>query len=86
MCRAAAVASGKEASLNLAILVLLIPPVILFCVIFIVAYRMRAAQGEPPKLAPEGRYNSSPRRESWIEESNSDQSPGRGDILAEPFH
>jgi heme/copper-type cytochrome/quinol oxidase subunit 2 len=49
MCRAAAVASGKEASLNLAILVLLIPPVLMFCAIFIVAYRFRAAQGETPK-------------------------------------
>ena len=49
MCRAAAVASGKEASLNLAILVLLIPPVLMFCAIFIVAYRLRAAQGEAPK-------------------------------------
>jgi hypothetical protein len=48
MCRAAAVASGKEASLNLAILVLLVPPVVLFCAIFVVAYRLRAAQGEPP--------------------------------------
>jgi hypothetical protein len=49
MCRAAAVASGNEASLNLAILVLLIPPVLMFCAIFIVAYRFRAALGETPQ-------------------------------------
>ena len=63
MCRAAAAASGDAGnSLNLAILVLLIPPVIMFCAIFIVAYRLRAAQGETPKeermtraLAREGR-------------------------------
>lgn len=50
MCRAAAAASGDAGNtLNLAILVLLIPPVIMFCAIFIVAYRLRAAQGETPK-------------------------------------
>jgi glycerol dehydrogenase-like iron-containing ADH family enzyme len=40
MCKAAAAASGNDA-LNTAILVLLIPPVMIFCAIFIVAYRMR---------------------------------------------
>lgn len=49
MCRAAAAASGNDTTWNLAILILLIPPVILFCALFIVAYRFRAAQGETPK-------------------------------------
>ncbi len=57
MCRAAAVASGKEASFNLAILVLLVPPVVLFCAIFIVAYRLRAAQGETPQEERTNRAN-----------------------------
>lgn len=48
MCKVSAAASGSNAAdtLNLAILVLLIPPVTIFCAIFIVAYRHRAPQGE----------------------------------------
>jgi hypothetical protein len=48
MCKASAAASGDTGanSLNLAILVLLVPPVMIFCAIFIVVYRYRGAQGE----------------------------------------
>ena len=48
MCKAAAAASGNSAAgtLNAAILVLLIPPVVIFCAIFIVAYRLREAEGD----------------------------------------
>lgn len=49
MCRAAAAASGNDTNWNLAVLVLLVPPVLIFCAIFVVAYRLRAAQGETPK-------------------------------------
>ena len=54
MCKVSAAASGSGAadSLNLAILVLLIPPVTIFCAIFIVAYRHRAAQGETSCRTP----------------------------------
>jgi heme/copper-type cytochrome/quinol oxidase subunit 2 len=50
MCKAAAAASGNSA-LNTAILVLLIPPVVIFCAIFIVAYRMRNTGENPPATA-----------------------------------
>ena len=52
MCKAAAAASGNDA-LNTAILVLLIPPVVIFCAIFIVAYRLREAQGDTPRKPQE---------------------------------
>lgn len=41
MCRAAAAASGAANALNLGILLLLVPPVAIFCGIFIVAYKYR---------------------------------------------
>lgn len=50
MCRASLGNSTEAASasggMNLAVLVLLIPPVALFCAFFIVAYRLRKAPGE----------------------------------------
>lgn len=50
MCRASLGNSTEAPSLsggmNLAVLVLLIPPVALFCAFFIVAYRLRKAPGE----------------------------------------
>jgi heme/copper-type cytochrome/quinol oxidase subunit 2 len=65
MCRAAAAAAGNDAAnvLNTAILVLLIPPVLIFCAIFIVAYRLRAAGGD------ESREPRKEEREShaWME-------------------
>lgn len=52
LCKASAAASGASNSLNAAILVLLIPPVTIFCAIFIVAFRLRAAPGETPRGKP----------------------------------
>jgi hypothetical protein len=50
MCRAAlgnsTEAARASSGMNLAVLVLLIPPVALFCAFFIVAYRLRKAPGE----------------------------------------
>ena len=51
MCRASAEAAGStnaaaNETLNLAILVLLIPPVLIFCAIFYVAYRYGRASKE----------------------------------------
>ena len=50
MCRAALGSSTEAAKasggMNLAVLVLLIPPVLLFCAFFIAAYRLRKAPGE----------------------------------------
>jgi hypothetical protein len=50
MCRAAlgnsTEAANASSGMNLAVLVLLIPPVALFCALFIVAYRLRKAPGE----------------------------------------
>ena len=50
MCRAAVGSSAEAASMasgmNLAVLVLLIPPVALFCALFVVAYRYRKAPDE----------------------------------------
>ena len=50
MCRLSAQAAGQSASassaLNLAILVLLIPPVLMFCGIFLAAYRSSRAASE----------------------------------------
>lgn len=50
MCRAAlgnsTEAAKASSSMNLAVLVLLVPPVALFCAFFIVAYRLRKAPGE----------------------------------------
>jgi hypothetical protein len=46
MCRAAASGGALGRNPNTAIMVLLIPPVVLFCAIFIVAYRYRMAPGE----------------------------------------
>jgi hypothetical protein len=49
MCKNAVTGSPEAArlsqSLNFAILVLLIPPVLIFCGIFIVAYRYRKSRG-----------------------------------------
>lgn len=67
---AAAAANG----MNLAVLVLLIPPVGLFCAFFIVAYRYRKAPGE---AVPGGlREQSMPRRAS-LKESKRDAQGGR---------
>ncbi len=46
MCRAAAAGGALGRNLNAAILVLLVPPVTIFCAIFFVAYRSRMAPGE----------------------------------------
>ena len=55
MCRAAisnsAEAASMASSMNLAVLVLLIPPVALFCAIFVVAYRYRKAPDESASSA-----------------------------------
>jgi heme/copper-type cytochrome/quinol oxidase subunit 2 len=51
MCKAAAAGASGGAlgrNLNTAILVLLVPPVTIFCAIFFVAYRYRMAPGEAP--------------------------------------
>lgn len=50
MCKAAVASSADSASkasgMNLAVLVLLIPPLLMFCAFFIAAYRFRKAPGE----------------------------------------
>ena len=48
LCRSAAQQAGEQTAraLNLAILVLLIPPVSIFCTIFAVAYRRRNDGGD----------------------------------------
>src|SRR5215210_4632550 len=65
MCRAAIGNSAEAAAaangMNLAVLVLLIPPVGLFCAFFIVAYRYRQAPGEAP---PSGQMAERPPRRS----------------------
>ena len=53
MCRASAEAGANgnaafSGALNLGILVLLIPPVLIFCAIFFLAYRYRKALGDGP--------------------------------------
>ena len=57
LCRSAAQQAGEQTAraLNLAILVLLIPPVSIFCTIFAVAYRKRnggADEGDDRGLEP----------------------------------
>jgi hypothetical protein len=66
MCKAAVAASGDSAAATLdkAILVLLIPPVMIFCAIFIVAYRLRAgAQGDEARETPNGEWVS----HAWLD-------------------
>lgn len=48
LCRSALQSAGDRAArtMNLAIVVLLIPPVSIFCTIFAVAYRKRKGDGE----------------------------------------
>ena|SRR5215213_6996169 len=50
MCKAAVASSAdsasKASSMNLAVLVLLIPPLAMFCAFFVAAYRFRKAPGE----------------------------------------
>jgi len=48
LCRAGLMNSGDQTArtMNLAIVVLLIPPVSIFCTIFAVAYRKRKGDGE----------------------------------------
>jgi heme/copper-type cytochrome/quinol oxidase subunit 2 len=65
MCRAA-VGNSTEAAkassgMNLAVLVLLVPPVALFCAFFIVAYRYRKA---PDEMAAMGQEKSQKRSEA----------------------
>lgn len=68
MCKAAVAASGNSAAdtLNTAILVLLIPPVMIFCAIFFVAYRLRAGaqQGEAARETPKEEWVS----HVWLDE------------------
>lgn len=63
MCRTALSNSPETAKLaqnfNYAVLVLLIPPVLLFCGIFIAAYKFRKAPGQSP--APGAEERSLPR-------------------------
>jgi hypothetical protein len=60
MCRAAvgnsAEAAAAASGMNLAVLVLLIPPVALFCAFFFVAYKYRKAPEEAArkKFSPTG--------------------------------
>ena len=77
MCKAAAAAAGSNAAdtLNLAILVLLIPPVTIFCAIFIVAYRHRAAEGETSRKIP----NDDRASRAWMDESSVNMK-GRADF------
>lgn len=48
LCRTAVQQAGDQTArtMNLAILVLLVPPVSIFCTIFVVAYRKRKGDGE----------------------------------------
>lgn len=52
MCKAAAASSAESASMssgmNLAVLVLLIPPLLMFCAFFVLAYRFRKAPEDAP--------------------------------------
>ena len=75
MCKAAAAASSAADTLNLAILVLLIPPVTIFCAIFIVAYRYRGAEGETSCQTPQVHHAS----HAWMNESSAD-TKGRADF------
>ena len=57
MCKNSVTGSPSAAklseSLNFAIIILLIPPVLIFCGIFFVAYRHRKARGTEPKSLPD---------------------------------
>lgn len=61
MCKNAVTGSPEAAklsqSLNFAILILLVPPVLIFCGIFVVAYRYRKSRGtaEAQSLSESGR-------------------------------
>jgi hypothetical protein len=56
MCRSALAGSNNAffiRNFNIGVLVLLLPPVTLFCSIFVVLKRYRAADGEEPEAVPE---------------------------------
>ncbi len=78
MCRAAVNSSAEAASIassmNLAVLVLLIPPVAMFCALFIIAYRYRKAPDETTAGALH--EHSAPRRAGFLE-SKRDARGGR---------
>ena len=61
-------------SLNFAIIILLIPPVLIFCGIFVLAYRYRKSRGtEPERSSPNDRN-----RRNWFEKSASRRKLKRG--------
>jgi hypothetical protein len=80
MCRAAIGNSAEAAAatngMNLAVLVLLIPPVGLFCAFFIVAYRYRKAPGEASSSGQQAQQ-SVPRRSGLFEGKRGDARVGR---------
>lgn len=69
MCKAAVASSADSASrasgMNLAVIVLLIPPLAMFCAFFVAAYRFRNAPGETP--ASDLPDESAARRTGFIE-------------------
>jgi hypothetical protein len=54
-------------SLNFAVLILLIPPVLIFCGIFVLAYRYRKSRTAEPDAAPPGKVEKS----NWLAKSSS---------------
>ena len=78
MCRAAVTSSTEAASIassmNLAVLVLLIPPVAMFCALFIIAYRYRKA---PDEDGPSALHEQSAPRRAGLLESKRDARGGR---------
>jgi amino acid transporter len=69
MCKTAVTGSPEAAklsqSLNFAVLILLIPPVLIFCGIFVLAYRYRKARGT--ELEPPSRHDKE--RRNWFTKS-----------------
>ncbi|HEY6189753.1 MAG TPA: hypothetical protein VIW80_19010 [Pyrinomonadaceae bacterium] len=69
MCRAAVASSADSAArasgMNLAVMVLLIPPLAMFCAFFVAAYRFRKAPGET--LASDLPDESATRRAGLLE-------------------
>ena len=68
LCKNAVAGSPEAArlsqSLNLGIIILLIPPVLIFCGIFVIAYRNRKARGGA--VEPEGASDGDGERRNWL--------------------
>ena len=72
MCRAA-VGNSTEASKvaagwNLAVLVLLVPPLLMFCAFFVLAYRFRKAPGEAAEAMADTTVEADPSPRAYVDE------------------